>query len=415
MKLPPPAKARLTATAKRAGGRKAPHVPGQLFGYSLQTTRAVIRLLEGQPGSFVSLEVFDDVGIEDAEGIKTAEQTKSVARRNPIADRSVEFWKTISNWLAAVEAGEIDVTRTTFELHLSRKCSGRIAESFASANSASRANEVLRDAISTLWGPPPSHAKRAKVSVTLAPYLEHVFGSDQAVVASVIERFALSFGKGDATGDIENLIATKIVSPEMRSTVANQMLGWTKSAIDQLLEDGKPAMVSVDAFNVELLAFVQKYDRRRILHSFAPAPSAVQVAAELPSRTYIRQLELIELEYEEKLRAANDFLRASLERSIWAEKGLVHPSSFNDFEEELERAWAAKKISVEVQTSGRPARDVGRLLFAECIQVKQQLEAIDVPPHFTPGCLHALAEDLTVGWHPKYREELTTLATTVKT
>jgi hypothetical protein len=30
-----------------------------------------------------------------------------------------------------------------------------------------------------------------------------------------------------------------------------------------------------------------------------------------------------------------------------------------------------------------------------------------VPPsHFIPGCLHRLADDMSIGWHPNYEQQL---------
>jgi len=231
-----------------------------------------------------------------------------------------------------------------------------------------------------------------------------VFGSRHA--ALVIERFSLSFGKGDAVADIHALLRSKIVSPELVPTVANQMLGWTKAKIDSLIEQGKPAVISGDEFNNELVTFVRKVDRNTILYSFAPDPPVAAVEAELPARTYIRQLDLIQLDDDAKIRAANDFLRAALDRSIWAEKPLNHKSSFAQFTQQPETTGGRKKIAVSVLAAGRPHVDAGKLLYAECIQVKEQLEARPVPDHFTPGCFHALADDQRVGWHPTYKDEL---------
>jgi hypothetical protein len=352
----------------------------------------------------VSVEVFDDVGAESADGEKTAEQTKLAGSKNPITDRSIDLWKTLSNWVRAVEVGEIDPAVTRFELHITKKRSGHLAESFANASDAAAATAALNNARSTLWGSAPGYINRSKVATTLASFVDHVFGSTSS--ALVVERFSLSFGKGDAIADIQDLLRSKIISADLLPTVANQMLGWTKAKIDQLLEQGKSAVVAADEFNEELVTFVRKYDRTTILYSFAPEPPAAAVEAELPARTYIRQLDLIQLDDDEKIRAANDFLRAALDRSIWAEKLLINRSSFDEFSKQLERTWAAKKIAVSVQAAGRPHVDAGRLLYAECIQVKEQLEARPVPDHFTPGCFHALADDQRLGWHPSYKDEL---------
>jgi hypothetical protein len=237
----------------------------------------------------------------------------------------------------------------------------------------------------------------------VAPHVDRVLEANDALVAPIVQRFALVFGTGDPMSEARRLLARKIVSPELLDVVAAQMLGWTKVSIDRLLAAGKPAVVSADEFARELHSFVRKHDRGKILSSFAPSPSPETVAAELPVRTYIRQLELIELEYDDKLRAANDFLRAALDRSIWAEKGLVHPSSFDEFTADLERTWRTKKLAVEARTSSDAHVSRGRQLYAECSEVKRELEALPVPAHFAPGCFHSLADALTIGWHPSYR------------
>src|SRR5687767_10932510 len=91
---------------------RSAQVPAQFLGYSLQTTRAAIRALQAEPGAFVSVEVLDDVAVTRSDGGTTAEQSKSATASNPIADRSVELWKTFSNWVRAAESGALDPMRT---------------------------------------------------------------------------------------------------------------------------------------------------------------------------------------------------------------------------------------------------------------------------------------------------------------
>ena len=192
----------------------------------------------------------------------------------------------------------------------------------------------------------------------------------------------------------------------MLETVACAMLGWVKLEIEGCIERSQPAVVAADAFRAELGAFVRKYDRFAILNSFAPTPKSEELNLEVQGATYVRQLDLIGVDYDTKLRAANDFLRASKDRSIWATKGIVHRTSFDDFEDVLTRTWTSKKESVSIQASDRPSDERGRLLFAECSLVQTFLEGRALPPHFTPGSYHALAEALALGWHPDFKTVL---------
>jgi hypothetical protein len=178
--------------------RRSVQVPGQFLGYSLQTTRATMRLLQAEPGSFVSVEVLDDVAVTSSGGDTTLEQSKSTGSTNPIADRSVEFWKTLANWVRAADSNQIDPALTSFEIFISKKRPGKIAHSFAVANGSLEAAAALAAAKRALWGESPAFANRSKVASTLAPHVECVFTAEDGVATKVIERFSLVFGTGSS-------------------------------------------------------------------------------------------------------------------------------------------------------------------------------------------------------------------------
>lgn len=387
--------------------RRSSQVPGQFLGYSLQTTRATMRLLEAGPGSFVSVEVLDDVAVTKPDGTTTVEQTKSATSSNPIADKSPEWWKALATWVRAAEANQLSPDATSFELFVSKTHPGKLARSLAAVSDEASAAIALAAAKKAIWGEPPRFIKRARVAATIAPHVEAVFGAKGETVAKIVARLSLVFGTGSSKAALVNLLKAKIISDEMLDVVANQMLGWVKTAIDGHIESSRPAVVSTDDFNTELIAFVRRVDRFAILNSFAPTAPRTALSIEDQGNTYVRQLDIIGADYDTKLKAANDFLRASVDRSVWATKGLVHRSSFDEFEDVLTRAWDAKKRIVAVQSASHTPEMCGNVLYSECSLIQPPLEGRTVPPHFTPGCYHALANDLAVGWHPDFKSLLT--------
>ncbi len=70
---------------KKAKRKRATQAPGQFYGYSIQTTRMVARLLQCSQGQAVSLEVLDDVAVTGGPEV-LAEQSKSGLAHNPVAD-----------------------------------------------------------------------------------------------------------------------------------------------------------------------------------------------------------------------------------------------------------------------------------------------------------------------------------------
>lgn len=64
--------------------------------------------METKDNNIISLEVFDDIGEENGDN-KTAVQLKSAQKHNPISNRSVDLWKTLSNWIDSINNKELDV------------------------------------------------------------------------------------------------------------------------------------------------------------------------------------------------------------------------------------------------------------------------------------------------------------------
>ena len=92
------------------------------------------------------MEGFDDVGVEGSQGHKIAEQDKSTHVGNPVRDRAVDLWKTLSNWLTAIESGELQIGKTVFALYVSQPRTGQIVSRFSEAKTAAEADRALREA-----------------------------------------------------------------------------------------------------------------------------------------------------------------------------------------------------------------------------------------------------------------------------
>jgi hypothetical protein len=375
------------------------------LGYSLQVTRATARLLAAAPGTTVSFEVLDDVSSESAAAGVVAEQTKSAITHNPLADRAVDFWKTVSNWVDAVRNGRLDPRQTQFDLYVSRNVHGPISDRFAAAVTKHEALASLDAACDELWGIAPKRAKRSRVAGTLKPFLENVFSTDRQLVAGIVEKFSVIRGRGVSASEIDDLVRTKWVSENKVDIVRDYALGWVKRRIDELIEQGKDAAILCDEFHQAMTTFVQKYDHRRILFSIAHISHA-EALAELPVRVYVRQLELIDASFDDRLRAATDFLSSSADRAFWGKRGLVFENSFDEFEDALKRQWEIKRKTRLLEDASRAGTVTGHLIYADCSGCRQTIEGLEVPPHFLPGSLHTLADRRDIGWHPDFRELL---------
>jgi len=381
---------------------KSSHVPAQSFGYALQITRMLMWLLSANDEAVVSMEVFEDVGIESQSGDRIAEQDKSTLEGNPVADRAKDLWKTFSNWVDSVRNQELVIGKTQFIIYVSRPKSGNIVESFHKASSDDEARQALSKAKFALFTP---SANSSGVSDTIKPFVDNVFGADENLVSQIITSFTLKCGSGDSQDDLRREMS-KVSPAEIIDEVLRHALGWVKEQTDILTEKGKPASISAKSFRKNLFSFIRMADRRTFLKSFAHHPSQEEIAADIKVRTYVRQLDIINCDDDQKIRAVADFMRASFDRVKWAEKGWVYEESFDEFQNGLLRTWDNLKRKVRLSHPNLVDEEKGQMLYLECSQHKSTLQGIETPEHFTPGSFHSLADGPLIGWHPRYEQTL---------
>lgn len=379
--------------------------PGQALGYSLQFTRLTAMLLEAAKGSACSLEVLDDVAEQSADGKTRLGQSKSALTDNPVADRALSLWKTIFNWLQLVKSGYVNASQTTFELYVSRQVTGDLINGFCLSRSSNEAKAALQKARDELWGKAPGYIKRGLLPDGLAHYVNAVLEVNEAELVPIIINLRLVCGTGSPQADLEAVIGRGPVSQSKIFDIADKMCGWVKRQADKQLEKGLAAVVSRDDFHKEYLAYVRSVDRETILKSMVKRPSDAERRERL-SDTFVQQLDLIELSFDDKLEAVSDFLRACWDRAMWSKIGDVHEDSFAELDENLLRSWRNHKRAVGVEAASKVEVERGQLLHTRCMSHPAKVQGMEPPSHFVPGCFHRLADDKMIGWHPTYRELL---------
>jgi hypothetical protein len=399
--------------AKSSGGKRparktkqgSANVPGTYLGFSLQATRFLMRLLQAEPGDVVCLEVFDDVGVERPDGSRVAEQDKSNQTYNALADRAVDFWKTMANWVKAVLAGELDVNKTYFEIFTSKRASGPIADSFRNAETLDQAMKAIESAHQALLGQSNKNGKPS-LGEAVKPHATSFFASDRRVTSTIVAHFTYRSGQGDSIDDLKAALMRKIVSEENCDDVLRWCIGWIKTQTDRLLEVGSPARVHEDVFHCALRNYVRVHDRLVILRSVAGTVCVSSLMPEDDMLTYVKQLRLIDVDDEDVLAAVNDYLRAAADRTFWSVQGLIDEVSLSKYCDELCRTWRNKKSKISITHADKTEIHQGKLLYLDCLEHSLPLDDCSTQPHFVRGSWHALSEDQSIGWHPRYKEEL---------
>lgn len=233
-----------------------------------------------------------------------------------------------------------------------------------------------------------------------------VAATDPKILSQIIGHFSIDAPAGSPNDTLPPLFTAKLISADSLDDAIKWAHGWVKETIDALLHASKPARLSHSEFRDALLAFVKAHDRLVVLRSYAGTPDTTDVDSHLAFKCYVRQLRIIDLPDVELLEAVNDFLRASIDRTEWARRGLITETSLDEFERELVVTWRNKQRKVSIGSSHVRAEHQGQLLYADCMDHSHPLDGLQTPQAFLRGSFHSIADDRKIGWHPDYTKFL---------
>ncbi|MET4325325.1 hypothetical protein ABIB80_001146 [Bradyrhizobium sp. i1.15.2] len=370
--------------------------PGPYLGFSLQQVRLCYHLLTCPSGAQVSLELLDDVAVHYSNGAVTLEQTKSALKQNPLSDWAADLWKALANWLDSAASGAIDPKKSQFRIYVSPFHTGSWAEALNNCNSNADV-KGLTDAIASSF--------KKKKPTACATYIQRFLSATDEERAAIAKRLII-VSEDDPIESLRALIKTTVVA-ELVDALCHSAIGMAKEWADELIRKGKAAKIDGDKFKANFIAFVQRNNLPGLLTSLSSKPEEEQVAAILVKRpTFIRQLEIIDASEGDRVRAISDFLRASSDKSRWAEAGLVWEGSFSDFDDSLVRRHGLISGEIDDLFSFEEGAFRGRQIYRRCAQLQIPIDTRSVPEHFVHGSFNALADVREVGWHPDYKSLL---------
>ena len=389
-------------------------VPDKLQGYLLQVRHMLYELISVDD-RIVSIEKLDDVAVE-ADGKVIAEQVKSVTSANhPIAERSSVFWKTLYNWCTYIETGALPSGAIMRFVVVSNGIvtPGSIQASFMNACSDSDAQKALADAKKSILGTAQDNFATdmyAALPDSYREYIRYLFdGNRTKIVCDMIKSMEIEIHNNTYDEDLLNRFSNQVGLPaEYVDLLLTDMLGWVTQTVESFTKDNKPAYISAAEYRKALNTQIRAYNTNAVLRAVSQVPSKDEQSGEIERLdTYIRQLQLVEMDDATLYEAASDFLRAKSDKIEWAQRGIVHAQSFEDYHDALYRIWTNQKQLMGLQYR-TDAIACGKAVYFKCRNdsAQQKLQGVETPPFFGSGSLHDLAntpaDSPRIGWHPQY-------------
>ena len=389
-------------------------VPDKLQGYLLQVRHMLYELISVDD-RIVSIEKLDDVAVE-ADGKVIAEQVKSVtSANNPIAERSSVFWKTLYNWCTYIETGALPSGAIMRFVVVSNGIvtPGSIQASFMNACSDSDAQKALADAKKSILGTAQDNFATdmyAALPDSYREYIRYLFdGNRTKIVCDMIKSMEIEIHNNTYDEDLLNRFSNQVGLPaEYVDLLLTDMLGWVTQTVESFTKDNKPAYISAAEYRKALNTQIRAYNTNAVLRAVSQVPSKDEQSGEIERLdTCIRQLQLVEMDDATLYEAASVFLRAKIDKIEWAQRGIVHAQSFEDYHDALYRIWTNQKQLMGLQYR-TDAIACGKAVYFKCRNdsAQQKLQGVETPPFFGSGSLHDLAntpaDSPRIGWHPQY-------------
>ena len=372
---------------------------GQLFGYSLQFPRALLRLLQSGEGDAVGVEICGDVSVFFPEGIVLSEEDKSSLGTNALTDHSENLWKTFYNWITAVSAGELQINKTRFVLYTNHSVAQQsLAFLFGKAESREEVTTAIKVAKERLNDVVDGH--------DLFKYVDFVVNQNPETFEHLLLRFELvvNHAADDVYEDIRKEIARKLVGKAHIEWILDNLSGWVQKTINVQIAHRKQALITFDDFSRQFLALFSRV-RQQALIDFAVThlPDTEALTARMKARPiYVKQLEWIEADPMEIMEAVSDYYRADSNRLDWIAKEIIDESAMSDFMGRLKSFHSNRQQRIELTERGREEAERGQMLLHDCKDRQETLAGQPPPDRTIQGTYHVLAEEKQVGWHPRW-------------
>jgi hypothetical protein len=377
--------------------------PGPMLGYLFQVERALLWLSKAASDGTVSIETDDDLVIhlkDDSTLSKYYEQDKSAAlsTRNPFSNKSKDLWKTLKIWSTNIISGVIDVDKAYFLLVTNKTIGSCLIRKVL--NSKSNATELVVNVDNLV--------KQAMTSGSdeIREYAKVVSGLDPTIrlkLFSNMELLDLSYthARDLMKKDIKDNLH---VSEEMPfHSIFKELLGWLTDNIIEKWVSGELAIVKGSELNKYFMAIVAKYNGKPFIERAKDVlPVKDSERGVHRGDNFVKQLDWIELDEKDILKAIDDFIRARWERSRFALEGNIPcKGDFDKMHEDLYERWVNLQRPIARNCKNEEEKkDRGYDLYWLIMDHKARLANYDTEQFYTTkGAYHLMANDFKLGWH----------------
>ncbi|GMK38805.1 hypothetical protein PCCS19_18590 [Paenibacillus sp. CCS19] len=369
------------------------NAPGQLLGFAIQFPRALYHLLRSSPQDCICVEVLGDVAIIKSNGEIEAEEDKSSINSNPLTDRSVDLWKTFSNWIEAISDGELIVEKTKFILFTNQSGRPSIVNKFHDAIDQPAITAAIKHTKSKLGKTKPDHE--------IWKYYDHVVNKNETLLKEIIKRFELQIGNESGMDEVRLELKKKHVFEGQIEFFIDNLNGWLLRVITDRIAKKINAIIRWEEFDHQFKVLFDRSRSRELIDftmHYSKEDVKIKIQEQVDKRPiYLQQLEKINLPERKILNAISDYLRADVNIDKWIEDEIIDAELAEDFEGRLIRFWENQCDKISIIHQSKSESEQGQLILIECTSRQETIRELTPPESTIPGVYHSLADSPEIG------------------
>jgi len=378
------------------------------LGYYHQIRYSLYLLLQNKErsNSYLKLEYLDDIVIEDIDAtdlFQTKLHINSVAN---LTDRSADFWKTIRVWGEAINSKQIDINNTICTLITTAKVS---EDSFIKNFKANSNSNNLDETYAVMQQISLEQTNATNINGYKA--FRNLTVKQQKTLLENIRVIDASLSIEQTLSAIKKELTLCAPAGKIDSFLERLEGWWFQQCIEMLCN--KKDAIQFRELHQKMSDIRDTFQQDNLPDDFAsPIIINENELSDYEERVFVHQLKIIAIKNTILRNAISDFRRAYDQRSKWLRENLTNIAEYDHYENQLQDYWNNIFSIVRDDCEGlsdneleKIGREFYKKYFVENIppyRIRDKFQSA----YLTRGSCHMLADEMKIGWHPKFENIL---------
>jgi len=388
------------------------------LGYYYQGMYALVILLEADDSDKVSVETEDDVYLEGKEK-KLFQLKHSLKANGKLNEKNDGFWKTIRIWANIIKKNLDEQTYFIFvtPLVLEESCA-LTALSIPNSDRSLVIDSLLLESQRVSKARDDAQQENKDL-----PYKTRWPGCKAFIDLTLDQREELvkkitihpkNFNIKEINNEVEKRIKNTIPLTFRKVLVEKLIEWWDRRVVLGILQE-QEREISKNELTRQIFNLFTSFHEESLPDDFSYRDDEVDVDSEIGGNMEL-QIDLVNGGMYRKRRAAIARWQSRNQREKWIEYDLLNSHDLNKLDKQLVKVWGDSFHPMKHDLTDKGEDDLSKngceLLdwshkqaFLEMVPIRTNWKQ----PFLVQGSYQQLADELKVGWHPKYEEKIKSL------